>query len=156
MTTTQDDMIAELRRANGFLSIGRCGKMTTHFRAFVVIAALSGCAGQSASSGPGPFDGAYTGSVQVSKIGLGVQSTTCQTNPTVSLRVADSAFSLSLVLPNFPGTAKPIYPAKIAPDGSFGYDSGLFGNMTGRVVGNHLSATITGSNCSYVIAADRS
>ena len=69
--------------------------------------------------------------------------------------MTDSAFSLSLTLPNFPGTANPIYPVKIAPDGSVSYYSGLFGNLTGRVVGKHMSATITGNNCSYAIAADK-
>ncbi len=130
--------------------------MIKRFGAFFIIAVLSGCAGQQpASSGPGPFDGAYTGTIQVTKRGMGIQATTCQPNPTVSFSVTNSAFSLSLTLPNFPGTANPIYPAKIAPDGSFNYYSGLFGTLAGRVMGKHLSATITGNNCSYAIAADK-
>ena len=129
--------------------------MRTRFATLFFVTALSGCAGQSVSSGPGPFDGVYVGSVRITQIATGVQSTTCQANPGISLSVVDSAFSLSFVLPNFPGTAKPTFPAKIAPDGSFHHDSGMFGDMTGKVVGKHLSATISGSNCSYAITADR-
>jgi hypothetical protein len=127
--------------------------------------AVAGCAAtpgppaaSAASPRPAPaasWDGTYRGTVQITGMGSGVQRQWCETPPQIVFQVSNNAFSYAMPHPNAPDNPTPVYAATIAPDGAFRSSIGS-GTMNGRVIGNRMSGTISGSVCVYAFTLDRS
>ena len=101
------------------------------------------------------WDGTYRGTVQITGLGSGMQRQWCETDPAMVVQVTGNSFTYSMPHPNAPGNPTPVYPASIAPDGTFHTEIGS-GVMNGQVIGGHMSGTISGSACVYAFSMDRS
>ena len=73
----------------------------------------------------------------------------------MTVQVAGGKFSYAMPHPNAPDNPTPVYPATIAPNGSFRSDIST-GVMTGQVSGSRMSGMIDGSVCVYSFTMDRS
>ena len=130
--------------------------------AVVAVIAIAGCSPppQSVSSGstaPPPavsWDGAYSGTVQITGLGSGIQRQWCETDPQMAVQVSGNKFSYAMPHPNTPGNPTMVYSSSIAPDGSFRSDIGT-GVMSGRVTGTQMTGLIDGSSCVYSFTMDR-
>lgn len=130
--------------------------------AVIAVIAIAGCSPppQSVSSGstaPLPevsWDGAYSGTVQITGLGSGIQRQWCETDPQMVVQVTGNKFDYAMPHPNTPGTPTMSYSAAIMPDGAFRSDIGT-GVMTGRVTGTHMTGYIDGSACVYSFTMDR-
>jgi hypothetical protein len=100
------------------------------------------------------WDGAYSGTVQITGLGSGIQRQWCETDPQMTVRVTGNKFGYAMPHPNTPGNPTMVYSAAIAPDGSFRSDIGS-GVMTGRITGTHMTGLIDGSACVYSFTMDR-
>jgi hypothetical protein len=124
--------------------------------AVIAVIASAGCGSppKLASSDPPSsvpsvsWDGVYRGTVQITGLGSGMDTKWCETDPQMTVQVVGGKFSYAMPHPNVPANPTPVYPATIAPDGSFLSDieSGV---MTGQVTGSHMTGTIDGSACVY-------
>jgi len=101
------------------------------------------------------WDGVYRGTIQITGLGSSIDRRWCETDPQMTVQVAAGKFSYAMPHPNAPDNPTPVYPATIAPDGSFRSDIGS-GVMTGKVAGGHMTGMIDGSVCVYSFTMDRS
>ena len=130
--------------------------------AAIAVIAIAGCntSTKSVPSGSTPppslvsWDGAYSGTVQITGLGSGIQRQWCETDPQMTVQVTGNKFGYAMPHPNTPGNPTMVYSAAIAPDGSFRSDIGS-GMMTGRITGTHMTGLIDGSACVYSFTMDR-
>ena len=134
----------------------------------VILGAIAGCA----TSAPPPtpvtppvipvsYDGTAQGSIQLTSSGVGGgQTSWCDTPPVLSLSLQKGAFNYILAHPNVPKNSSysmsPNFTVVVAADGSFNATSqNGEAQMSGRIVGSHLTGRIDGTACGYVFTAEK-
>jgi hypothetical protein len=70
------------------------------------------------------------------------------------ITVANGQFNYAVPHPNVSGTPTPVFPASIAPDGSFSGQI-IVGSISGRVSGTSIEGRIDGSACIYTFSGSR-
>jgi hypothetical protein len=111
---------------------------------------------------PVSVDGTYRGSIRVTSTGIkGGQTNWCDTPPTLSLSLQNSAFNYVLLHPNVPTDSNyslsPTFAVAVGPDGSFNATSqNGEAQMIGRVTGSQLAGQINGTACNYAFTAEKS
>lgn len=128
-----------------------------------LVLAIAGCAGPMGAihSNPPPaplptaFDGSYRNTIRVTGSFGSAQTTSwCDSPGQPVITVANGQFTYAVPHPNISGTPTPVYPASMAPDGSFSGQV-ITGSITGHVSGTHIEGRIDGSACIYIFSGSR-
>ena len=93
----------------------------------------------------GPFDGVYTGSIDLTSNPKKLKQ--CPPTTPLTVKVVDSAFAFSW-------NGSPV-DAKVGPDGSFAVSGGRIG-IDGKIAGKALDGSLRGPACTYSMSAKKS
>jgi hypothetical protein len=131
--------------------------------AMVLVLTIGGCAGPMGTihSNPPPappstaFDGSYQTTIHsVDSFGSAQTTSWCQSPGQPVITVAHGQFNYAVPHPNVSGDPTPVFPASMAPDGSFSGQITM-GSITGRVNGTRIEGRIDGSACIYTFSGSR-